>query len=136
MIGGGWYDAGPHHSGSVFQIEYRFSKHILHVLRPQIIFLFPELKGLYAGIGVGVDLHFGRHFICTPSFSPGYYYKGSSRDLGYPLEFRSALELSHEWSNHIRAGVQFYHLSNASLSHRNPGSNAFTFVVAIPFSFW
>ena len=69
----------------------------------------------------------------TPSFIPGVYCKGSGKDLGYPLEFRSSLELAYEWCCKARLSGQFYHISNASLSKKNPGANALALIFCIPF---
>lgn len=56
------------------------------------------------------------------SFAPGYYsYGGKDVDLDNDLEFKSGVELGYEFSNHMRLGLGFSHMSNASLGKRNPG---------------
>lgn len=130
-VGGGYWEAGKNHSGNLLQFEYRFGSYCFCAVRPQLVFIFPELKATFAGLGIGYEFYLTRHFLIIPSFTPGVYFKGSGRDLGFPLEFRSSLEAAFEWRN-CRLGGQFYHISNASLGSRNPGGNAYVFFLAIP----
>lgn len=130
--GGGYYYAGRH-SGGLLQAEYRFGRYLFNLLRPQFVFIVPELRSLFFGLGLGIEIPAFYHFYIIPSFTPGIYLKGSGRDLGYPLEFRTSFEIAYEWKNCVRLGTQFYHISNASLSNRNPGANALTVFIAFPF---
>ena len=68
----------------------------------------------------------------TPSFAPGYYLNGKGLKLGFPLEFRSSAELSYRFKNFSRFGAMFYHLSNASLGYKNPGTECLVFFYGIP----
>lgn len=131
-IGGGYYDAGPRHSGSVFQLEYKWSKYFFRWVRPQMTLFSPGLKSAFIGLGVGFEMYLGNQFILTPSFEPGIYFQGRGRNLGYPVEFRSGLEFCFENKSGMRLGTQVFHISNASLSKRNPGANALLFFVAFP----
>jgi hypothetical protein len=69
----------------------------------------------------------------TPSFAPGFYSQGRSKNLHFMLEFRSQLDLSLHISNRLRVGVNINHISNASLSSLNPGVESFAFYILIPF---
>lgn len=132
-VGGGYYDGGPRHSGEIYQLEYRNGRCILWRLRLQASLIFPEMRSVFFGIGAGMDFYASKHVVFTPSLTPGLYYKGSGRDLGFPIEFRSCIETAYEWGNKMRLGVQFYHISNGCLSHRNPGANALVLIWAFPF---
>ncbi|MEM7175808.1 MAG: acyloxyacyl hydrolase [Chlamydiota bacterium] len=119
-----------------FLVEYRAKsawyrdKHVF--IRPLISASLNNRMGVFIGIGLACDLFLTPSVVLTPSFAPGGYFKGKSFDLGYPLEFRSAIELS--WTNHwgCRFGTMFYHLSNASLADHNPGAEVFMFFLGIP----
>lgn len=87
---------------------------------------------IYAG--VYAELFWGEHFYVSPSFAPGIYMKGNSRDLGYPLEFRSQIELGWRFDSGIRASVSLNHISNAGLG-QNPGTESVAFSVLLPLSF-
>ena len=63
---------------------------------------------------------------CVPTFVPGVYRQADGRDLGYPLEFRSQLEVGHRLRAGPRIAVAFSHLSNAGLGSRNPGQESLT----------
>ena len=119
-----------------FLVEYRAKygwyrdKHVF--IRPLITGSLTNRMGAFIGVGLAFDLFLTPSIVLTPSFAPGVYFKGKSFDLGYPLEFRSAIELS--WTNSwgCRFGTMFYHLSNASLGKKNPGAEVLMFFLGIP----
>ena len=61
----------------------------------------------------------------TPSFAPGYYKQGDGKDLGYPLEFKSEVQLSLDLGETTNFGMSYNHVSNASLGDKNPGANSY-----------
>ena len=125
-VGGGYLDAGSRHSGGVVQIEYKWAKYFWHILRPQITLIAPELRSVFLGLGIGWECNLTERITLIPSFSPGFYYKGNGRNLGFPIEFHSSVELSFRLNNKNWVGIQIYHISNAHLSRKNPGLNAVT----------
>ncbi len=134
-IGGGRLFAGPNHSGGIVQCEYKWGKYWCGHIRPQVTFAIPEMRSIFFGVGLAWEYYLTRKIVFSPNFSPGLYHRGEGRDLGYPLEFRSALEAAYEFNNSARIGTQFYHISNGSLSDRNPGENAWVIFIAFPFHF-
>ncbi len=85
-----------------------------------------ENKALYVYTGAQADFEFGS-FTITPSFAPGYYNQGDGKDLGYPLEFKSEVQISLDLNDNTRLGVSYNHISNASLGSKNPGANSYIF---------
>ena len=79
---------------------------------------------LYAYGGLSVDIPLGERWTFSPGTGMGFYFQSYSKDLGGPLEFRSALELSYRLPNDARVGLCLYHLSNAGLRTPNPGSES------------
>ncbi|WP_157879134.1 acyloxyacyl hydrolase [Pararhodospirillum photometricum] len=67
-----------------------------------------------------------------PNTALGYYQRGGGRDLGYPLEFRSGLEIGWRFDGGMRAGVAMHHLSNANIGDRNPGVEELSLNLSIP----
>jgi len=63
----------------------------------------------------------------TPSFAPGYYGAGNGKDLGYPLEFKTEVQLTYDISEATHLGMSYNHISNASLGSKNPGANSYMF---------
>ena len=61
----------------------------------------------------------------TPSFAPGYYNYGNGKDLGYPLEFKSEIQMSLNLNDSSKFGMSYNHISNGSLSDKNPGANSY-----------
>lgn len=131
-VGGGRVFAGKRHSGGLIQFEYKLGKYWFGHIRPQASLAIPELRSLFFSVGLAFEIYLGDKFVLSPNFSPGLYYKGRGRDLGCPLEFRSCFEAAYVLNNGARFGSQFYHISNASISNRNPGENAWTLFLAFP----
>ncbi len=131
-IGLGVYDIihDPHHV--LLQIEYRSFLKKYTYLRPLIGVMGTEKATVYIYGGLACDIFLGKYFVLAPSFAPGLYFKGKGKNLGFPLEFRSSLELAYVLPNQGRLGAQFYHLSNASIGYKNPGSESLVFFYSIP----
>ena len=83
-------------------------------------------NAFYIYTGVQAEYQFGSLAI-TPSFAPGYYGEGNGKDLGYPLEFKSEIQMSYDLSNTTHLGMSYNHISNASLGTKNPGANSYMF---------
>ncbi len=131
-VGVGVYDIihDPHHV--LLQLEYRSFLKKCTYLRPLIGIMGTEKATLYIYGGIAGDIFLGKYLVLTPSFAPGIYFKGKGKNLGFPLEFRSSMELAYILPNQGRIGAQFYHLSNASFGYKNPGSESLVFFYSIP----
>jgi len=80
---------------------------------------------IYSGIQAEYDLGF---VTITPSFAPGYYNAGDGKDLGYPLEFKSEIQMSFDLGKNTSLGMSYNHLSHAHLGgKKNPGANSYIF---------
>jgi hypothetical protein len=121
-----------------FEIEYKF--HVKWLKAPHDIFQFRPLIGamatargsFYGYLGIDFDVLFFEHLHFAPGFAAGYFAPGGGKNLGYPLEFRSGIELGWQFSDWHRIGIHFYHLSNASLGDRNPGEESLVLFYDIP----
>jgi hypothetical protein len=114
-----------------FQIDYKWD-YCYYYIQPFTSFFITTNRSIYFCAGACADIFLPKNFVLTPSFAPGIYIKGCGKDLGFPLEFRSALALSYQFKNKSRFGAQFYHISNASLGHRNPGVECLVFFFSFP----
>ena len=81
-------------------------------------------NAFYLYTGAQVEYQIGALTI-TPSFAPGYYNYGSGKDLGYPLEFKSEVQILLDLSDSAKFGMSYNHISNASLGSKNPGANSY-----------
>lgn len=77
---------------------------------------------IYAG--VRYDYHFNETWVLTPNFAVSLYEDGSSKDLGYPFQFRSGLEFAYKINESSHLGLGIYHLSNFGLDEHNPGEES------------
>ncbi len=116
---------------SEFRIEYKPHNEMI-TIRPLVGMMITKQKSFFAYGGFWFDWILRKHFLISPNFAAGFFSKGHGKTLGYPLEFRSGIELGWRFSNEVRMGVHFYHISNASLGHKNPGEESLVFSISFP----
>ena len=112
--------------GMQHQNENLTRNSFLGTLSPVTGFMITENNAGYIYTGVQAQYSIGNLNI-TPSFSPGLYGEGDGKDLGHVLEFKSELQLSLDLFSNSELGFSYNHISNASLSKKNPGANSYTF---------
>ena len=110
--------------GLQHQNDDLFRKSFLGRLSPITGGFLTENSAFYLYTGVQAEYEFGNLKI-TPSFAPGYYNYGNGKDLGYPLEFKTEVQMSFEFSEDTHLGMSYNHISNASLGTKNPGANSY-----------
>jgi len=88
---------------------------------------------VYIFSGFYIDIPITSFLYISPSFAPGLYHKGNSKNLNFALEFRSQIEIGIRLENNIRVGISFSHISNASLGKINPGVESIALTYLIPF---
>jgi len=52
---------------------------------------------------------------------------GNGKDLGYPLEFKTEVQMTFDVNDNTHLGMSYNHISNASLGTKNPGANSYMF---------
>ncbi|MCB1681975.1 MAG: acyloxyacyl hydrolase [Alphaproteobacteria bacterium] len=88
---------------------------------------------LWAGGGLLADIRLTDHVFLTPGFGAGYYNQGQNHlDLGFPLLFRSQLELGYQLDSGERIALSFSHLSHCGLGDDNPGAEIVNLSYLIP----
>ncbi len=112
--------------GLQHQNEDLFRSSFLGKLSPITGGFLTEKNAFYLYTGVQAEYELGALTI-TPSFAPGYYSYGDGKDLGYPLEFKSEVQVSLGLSDSSKFGLSYNHISNASLGTKNPGANSYMF---------
>ena len=112
--------------GLQHQNEELFRESFLGKLSPITGGFVTENSAFYLYTGVQGEYNLGSLTI-TPSFAPGYYDYGNGKDLGYPLEFKSEVQVSLGLSESTKYGMSYNHISNASLGTKNPGANSYMF---------
>ncbi len=112
--------------GIQHQDENLIRDSFLGTLSPITGLMFTADNTAYIYTGVQAQYKIGNLNI-VPSFTPGYYNQGDGKDLGFPIEFKSELQLSFDVLNNTELGFSYNHLSNASLGDKNPGANSYMF---------
>lgn len=120
-------------------MEYKFHLKKWHSpnryleFRPLIGLMGTVRGAVYCYLGLNFDLLFLDHLLFAPGFAAGYYHSGKEgKNLGYPIEFRSGVELAWQFADWHRLGLHFYHLSNASIGSKNPGEESLVLFYDIP----
>ena len=133
-FGAGWFDWNRQKDQAAeINLEYR-SDRKFWIFKPLAGAMVTSTGSFYVYAGVGVDVFFGRRFVVTPSFAPGYYEEGGSLDLGHEIEFRSQAEFAYRFDDRSRLGFAISHISNDSIGDTNPGTEIFTLYYSVPFS--
>ena len=112
--------------GLQHQNEDLFRDSFLGKISPITGGFLTEKNAFYLYTGIQAEYEMGPLTI-TPSFAPGYYNYGNGKDLGYPLEFKSEVQVSLGLSDTTHLGMSYNHISNASLGTKNPGANSYMF---------
>jgi len=112
--------------GLQHQNDELFRKSFLGNLSPITGGFLTNKSAFYLYSGVQAEYKLGL-FTITPSFAPGYYNYGNGKDLGYPLEFKSEVQVTFDLNESTHLGMSYNHISNASLGTKNPGANSYMF---------
>lgn len=132
--GVGWFDVLDDQDAAEFRLEYRFGKTFLGFLKPWVGVSANVDGGLYGAGGVLADFFLGDNVVITPSFGAGLYSKGSSKDLGHVIEFRSQIEIAYQFENESRISFGLSHQSNAHLDENNQGVETAMIYYHVPVS--
>ena len=106
--------------------ELRFTRSFKKWKRfnPIVDFSVTEKGG--AWLGYGLYQQFDLDINNTPlfvgfSFAPGIYSQGGDVDLGFPVEFRSGVEVGMRFEQGWQVSLSYDHRSNGDIAAWNPG---------------
>ncbi len=91
---------------------------------PVVDFSITDKGGAWLGLGLYQQFDFnlgGAPVFAGFSFAPGVYMQGNEVDLGFPLEFRSGVEIGVRLGEDWRVSLSYDHRSNGDISSVNPG---------------
>lgn len=97
-------------------------------LSPAFGLMATEDRSFYGYGGFRFNFEVGDDWVVTLHIGAGLYEDGEGKDLGGTVEFRSGLEIVRLLASGRRVGLNLYHLSNAVIYDRNPGSNSLALV--------
>jgi len=119
----GSYDFDGSNSATDFRVDYEYDTSIwVNDLKPWLGVQATTDGTLWLGGGLLYDWQFADSWHLKPGLGIGYYSRGSSDlDLGFPVEFRSQLEIAKEINPNNSLGLAVSHLSNANFDSVNPG---------------
>ena len=127
----GGYDVNDDQTAGQLNIEYRSNWDEWYV-KPFGGVMGTTDAAVYGYAGFMLDIYFGRRIVLTPNVAVGVYSDGDGKDLGSAMEFRSGVEMAYRFDSRTRLGFAFHHISNASISDNNPGTETLTLVLSLP----
>jgi len=127
----GGYDVNDDRTAGQFNLEYR-SNWKDWIVKPFGGVMATTDAALYGYAGFMIDVFFGNRIVFTPNVAVGLYADGDGKELGSVIEFRSGVELAYRFDSRARLGIAFHHISNASISSDNPGTETLTLVFSLP----
>jgi hypothetical protein len=130
-FGAGVFDFNHGWTSAAVQVEYS-SKERFWIFHPVAGVMGNSDMGGDIYAGVGIDFFVGDNWVVTPSFAPSLYWRGSSKNLGEVLEFRSSIGVVYKFDDRSRLGVELFHLSNAGLDDHNPGTEVLLAKYSMP----
>ena len=87
-----------------------------------------EEYSIYISSGFQKSFKLSNNFSLVPSFSVGLYQEfDDGKDMGFPVEFKSEMELNYNFFKNSLFGITWNHISNADIGERNPGSDSVLF---------
>ncbi len=133
-VGPGIFDVFDNETAGYFRFEYRSDLKLL-IVKPLVGVSFSTDGAIFGYGGFNIDLYFGRRWVFSPGFAVGAFDEGDGKDLGNTVEFRSGAELAYRFNNRVRLGLALHHISNSSLSDRNPGTEVLVLTYSIPLGY-
>ena len=119
-------------SSAEFRLEYRH-ENVWRQLYPSLGLMTNTDGAIYGVFSLNYDINLTRNIILTPFTGAGLYDRNDSKNLGGPIEFRSGLELAYQLENEERIGLNFSHMSNASIYDHNPGVESLVLNLSLPY---
>jgi lipid A 3-O-deacylase len=127
---GSWETLRAQYRKPEVDIDYRSGTQFW-ILRPHVGVLAAGDGDYYAYGGLLTDFNLGSRIVLTLNTAIGGY-GGNGYHLGSHFEFRNGAEIAYRFENDWRAGVGFYHISNAGITRDNGGSESALFTVVAP----
>jgi len=113
-------------------LQYRGSPRTGWALRPGAGVLAGEGGMTYLFADLARDFALPRQWVATLSLGFGWFDDGDSIDVVDAREFQTVLAVSRRLASGARIGVSASHVSNASLSSPNKGTETLALFVAVP----
>ena len=113
-------------------LEYRFRSDNRFHLVPSVGFIVTEGAAAYVSGDVRTELWLDDRWVISPKLGYGIFLENEILSLGHDIEFRTGVEIERRLPDGVRIGLGFFHLSNAGISERNPGTEAIVVSISFP----
>jgi hypothetical protein len=113
-------------------LQYRGAPRTRWALRPGVGWLAGEGGMTYLFADLAHDFALPHRWVATLSLGFGWFDEGDAIDVVDAREFQTVLAVSRELESGLRVGLAASHVSNASLSSPNKGTETLALFVALP----
>ena len=131
-LGAGWFDFNDDRDAVDLRVEYRPGVEYFGLIKPWLGLEGTTDGAVYGAGGILIDFDLTERIVVTPSFGAGLYADGDGKDLGNTVQFRSQIEVGYKFSSGARISAAVSHISNASLSDSNEGTEVATVYYHLP----
>lgn len=134
----GLVDVHKTNRSTQFGAEYRSAQRWTYLdLRPFGGLMRTRKQSHLAYAGIARESKFSTAetgFFLAIDLAIGFYRHGgrSDVDLGFPVQLRTGASLRYRFQDGTRLGLAFHHMSNASMSRTNPGTETISLTYALP----
>jgi hypothetical protein len=136
-VGLGVYDVFDGDRATDIRVDARFDKALLWQIKPWAGLEGTTDGSAWAGGGLYTDIDLNDRLFLSPSVGAGLYLQGGSdKDLDYPVQFRTQLEMNYRLDTGGHVGVGLSHLSNADIGDTNEGTEVLSVHYRMPFDFF
>ncbi|MEX0900814.1 MAG: acyloxyacyl hydrolase [Gammaproteobacteria bacterium] len=115
-----------------YGVELRFAPVLRWAIVPGIGFHRAGCGANYVYADFRKPIWLSDRWALTPHFGPGLFTDSDQVNLGHDIQFRSGIELVYRTRKNLQVGVGITHLSNGSLSERNPGTETIGVSFSMP----
>jgi lipid A 3-O-deacylase len=127
----GAFDFLHNYTAGEGRLELRFAQSFFY-LKPSVGTFFTTKGSVYTYFALRGEIPLGSHFMIIPIAAVGDYEKGKGKDLGAHIEFKTGGEFDYVFSDGLRIGPAFDHVSNAGIGKKNPGEENLLMMVTVP----
>lgn len=128
----GMYDLTHGKSSTAFNLEFQPGVKIAGTLQPLFGAFLTTSGSLMGYAGVGVPVHLSDRIVMMPSISGGYYKEGDGYDLDRNFALRVGTELSYEFDDKSRLGLNAHVISNGTSLGREDWTDMISLVYTMP----
>lgn len=115
-----------------YGVEVRFASFSRFGIVPGAGFHRAGCGANYVYADFRLPIWLSNRWVLSPHFGTGLFTDSDQVNLGHDIQFRSGIEIAYRTRGNLQIGLGITHLSNASLSQLNPGTETIGVSLSMP----